>query len=339
MWVIIVIVIILVIYLGESASDQLDIMSIILDKSFLGISALISIALGCIYFWASSVSYRDYKIKDKFMNIFNNYLSSDTSLSKREIDLSAIDLQSLVGELQSVLTSPTPIFFKGWGNRRLELDVERVKLMNDYINTVAATGQSFIRLKADSLISYDKIKLLAKTELIELQSRATAKELDLRLLQDRYENELIKLKTQNESLKLGIDDLKLSQEEKKANIRRLNAEAEKAEAIAEQEKAKARIMSEQARESGYRADLINIITGDVKFSDLSISQQTYILTTYLNVDVSKLTDFEIREQLKNSIVDQAKADTIKKTAEADSIKADVEMKNINNQAAKKDAGL
>ena len=109
---------------------------------------------------------------------------------KKEINLSEVNLQSLVAELQNTLTSPTPIFFKGWGNRRLEIDVKRVELMNDYIKNVIATGQSFIQLKADALISYEKIELLAKKELFELKNQAEAAEYNFKLLNEKYENHI-----------------------------------------------------------------------------------------------------------------------------------------------------
>ena len=52
-------------------------------------------------------------------------------------------------------------------------------LHNNMDFTVATVGQSFIQIKADALISYDKIELLAKEELYSLKKRAGGAENDL----------------------------------------------------------------------------------------------------------------------------------------------------------------
>ena len=325
MWIIVIIVLLALLALFSWLSTQFDIFAGIFNANIFTLLALISALIGAIYFWASSKSYKDYKIKDKVMKLFEDSSPSKNLPAKKEIDLSTIDLQSLVVDLQRVLTSPTPIFFKGWGNKRLELDARRVDMMNMYIQSVIATGQSFIRLKADAVISYDKIKLLAEKELNGLRQQAAESEFGLKLLDKKYENELTKLTT-------GTDIMILEVEEKKANIRRLNAEAK-------QEEEKAAAMKVNTKEARVRVALLEVATGEIKFSELPKSYQTYILITFLNADASKLSDFEIREELKEIVKQEKQAEANKKEADADSAKTDANSRKWKDDKAQKDAGL
>lgn len=165
------------------------------------------------------------KSDELFKNIFEAKMDNNNNLvvSKTEIDLSVIDLTTMVSELNNVLTTSTPIFFKGWGNQRLELDVERVRLINQYIQGVIATGQSFIKLKVDAVVSHEKIKMLAQTELNELKLKAENSELNLKLLNEEYELKITKLITTKKKLELDIEtlefEIKKNKEEHEMSLR------------------------------------------------------------------------------------------------------------------------
>ena len=335
--VVIVIIVIIIVFLVEWSCNKAQIFSDGWNNNIYAIFAYVSFFFGAIYFWASSKSFDDYKLKERFMKLFepeNNLPEkSESNLpSKREINLSEVNLQSLVAELQNTLTSPTPIFFKGWGNRQLKLDVERAGLINEYIQNVIATGQSFIKLKADALISFEKIELLAKKELYELKSQADMAEGDYKLLNDKYEYTLTKLKTDTEKMKIEIENMRLQQEKDRAIIRQLNG-------IASQEEARAEQMRMTTQESKVRIELIKLATGETKFSELPQSYQTYILTTILNADANKLSDFDIRERIKDTLIQQAQAEADTKSAQAGGAKADTDFKIFKNEQSKKDAGV
>src|ERR1035437_9244173 len=153
MWIIVIIVFLALGAIFSWLSPVVNGSADTFNGNIFNILALISAVIIVIYFWASSKSYKDYKIKDKIMKLFEGS-NNLPDKKEKEIDLSTIDLNGLVAELQRVLTSPAPIFFKGWGNMRLQLDVDRLGLLNDYIQNVMAAGQSFVRLKADAVISY-----------------------------------------------------------------------------------------------------------------------------------------------------------------------------------------
>ncbi|MDR3668938.1 MAG: hypothetical protein P4L35_19085, partial [Ignavibacteriaceae bacterium] len=60
---------------------------------------------------------------------------------------------------------------------------------------------------------------------------------------------------------------------------------------------------------------------------------------FLNADASKLSDFEIREELKEIVKQEKQAEANKKEADADSAKTDAQSKRWKDEEAKKDAGL
>jgi len=180
------------------------------------ILALIVLAVAAFYAWISSLSYNDYIIKEKIVKNIKRLFSSDQGGSAKSgevvhthnsINLSEITLENLVAELQSTLTSPRPLIFKGWGNKRLELDIQRVRLLNDYIEALAETGQSFIRLQADAIVSYEKIQSLAHIELNELRARVRKSALDLMLIEDQYQLEVTRIRTQTARLELELQQL------------------------------------------------------------------------------------------------------------------------------------
>jgi hypothetical protein len=346
MWIIVIIVLLALCVFFSWFSTQVGYITDFFGANIFTLLALVSAAIAAFYFWISSKAYSDYKIKDKITKrldvVFNPKnlptkmgnkmeLSKDDLPTKREIDLSTVDLQSLVGDMKQMLTSPTPLIFKGWGNRRLELDVERVRLMDKYIQNVIAAGQSFIRLKADSLISFDKIKLLANKELYELRKDSEGAEYDLKLLTEKYQSELIRYKTDKEKMILSV-------EREKAEIRLLNAQASQAEAIAKQESEKAETMKVATEEAEVRVAMIKVATGAIKFNELPQSFQTYIAITILNADTDKLSNFDIMERVKNSLIQQAQAEADRKTADADGVRADTELKFMKNDEARKKTG-
>ena len=212
------------------------------------------------------------------------------------------------------------------------MDVKRAELINNYLQAVINTGQSFIRFKADALISYEKIELLAKKELYDLKNQADGAEYDFKLLNNKYEYSLTKLTTDTERMKIEIENMRIQQEKDRAVIKQLTA-------IAKQEEAKAEQMRVGVKEARVRVDLLKIATGEINFSELPQSYQIYILTTFLNADANQLSDFDIRERVKETLVQQAKAEADKKSAEASGARADSELKLFKNEQIKKDAGL
>lgn len=210
-WVLVLIFVILII---EVLSQVFGFFYIGFSMNKYMILALLAAGVAAFYAWISSQSYDDYKIKEKIVKNIKWLFASEQGGSGKEIthshdsiNLSDITLENLVAELQSTLTAPRPLIFKGWGNKRLKLDVERVRLFNDYIKAVAETGQSFIRLQADAIVSYEKIQSLAHIELNELRASVRKSALDLLLIEDQYQLEVTRIRTQTARLELELKQL------------------------------------------------------------------------------------------------------------------------------------
>ena len=109
--------------------------------------------------------------------------------------------------------------------------------------------------------------------------------------------------------------------------------------VTKQEKEKYKDLKFKNKESKVRIKMIKIAKGEMKFSDLPKSYQTFIWANILKADPVSLSKFDINERIKESVLQEAQAQADKKTAEAKAAEADTEMKNINNTMAKKDAGL
>ena len=83
MWIIVIIAIIILVYLGELFLYQLDLIGLFFDKTYLTIFATLSAFVSAVYFWASSKSYTDYKLKDKFMELIKLHQMNQFTNEKR----------------------------------------------------------------------------------------------------------------------------------------------------------------------------------------------------------------------------------------------------------------
>ena len=257
-------------------------------------------------------------VKSEEQNIVP-YVEPVEEVSKA-FDFSNITIEQLGSELESTINTRTPFFI--WSrerlNRKIKLDNEKQLLILEKIQNLRLISEEFCRLRADSFFSNEYIDNLIKEKRIDAEQYFESKIAE-------HRKKLTYIKTDillNEGL---VTHDVLSQEKQRAEIRIQNAEAEKIEVKSE--------------ESKVKVQLIKKIIGEVKFDNLPPVYQTYLLTTFLNADITKLNEFEVNEKMKEIIVQQAQAEANKKTAEADSAKADTDMKKFNNEQAKKDAGL
>lgn len=300
--------------------------------------------LALVFYIASLRSYKDYKFKSLIHQVFHSLRNKEGQLMKsnnnnlpvkREIDMENISLKSLVGELQRVVTSPAPVFFKGWGNRRLELDIERVELMSDYIDAVAEAGQAFIHLKADALISYDKIQLLASAELATLRKSAREAEYSLGLLDSEHQLELseinhkvISLNNDLEKQKLEIEKSKLeflfkqNELQRESDNHNQDMRERDAELISNRNKnaLEYHIMSlkanDESRLSGIKAVFYDNLIKELDLHNLTPSQVLIIINLFSNNSISSIEDFEKSRRIVDEEIRKMKEETEIKRQEA-----------------------
>ncbi len=250
------------------------------------------------------------KKAESYLNISSSeepYVEPGKEVLKTQDDLAADfgfyqdKITNLFDGLNSSINSGEPFFI--WSRerqiRKMELNNQKQVLILNQIQTLKDIADEFMQLKAQAIFSAEYIKNLVEEKyLLAEQYFERKKEEHLTIIRAEQ--------AKREHIGHDLSDREIAQLKEKAIIRRLNAEADKVEA--------------EVREANARVDLIKLATGEINFSELPKSYQTYILTTFLNADANKLSDFDIREQMKDVIIQQAKAEADKKTAEVDGIK-------------------
>jgi hypothetical protein len=357
-----IIVIVLFIVLIAGVIDALDFIYIGIIDFFVnttwGILTLIFGAIAALLFYASGKSYKDLKINESFLLNPNshtsknlNSLESPTRKKKwsifmpkneevMEFDLSQLTMNSLTRRMAFEMTKPGPVFFKGWGNRRLELDVERVEIIKEYIEAIRATGDSLIHLHADSVLSFEKMENLVKINRNELRNQLRDSELKLDLMEHEYQTKIEKMhldvahleslvferiaqienmdahtkqilsditnkvKEIDTEIKIKIDtseaDIRIREEESKARIK-LNEDKSDAEIYILKLKAR-----DDSAISKKRATALDLIIKEMSMDNITPTQ-VYLLIKLLDTDsVSDFVDLDNRIKIMSEELEQMK---------------------------------
>ena len=287
--------------------------------SWWGLIATITGLIALLLFYASSKSYSSLKINESFLpnpRRDNNKKGKPTmSLIKKEseeveFDLSQLTMSALTKKMAYEMTKPGPVFFKGWGNNRLRLDVERVHIMKEYIDSIRDTGESLMELQADAFLSFEKIKALTEEKRYQLKKRVVDSKIAFDFAKEEYTHKLEMMRLERESLAEDVKYKKAQREQIETQnvIGRLKAEAEYKLMIAnsDREKQIAVILAEAAK---YYKDLPNVLRSYVAVqlgSDNSLNPSV---------------DMELQDQLKEFIIRKHKAETEMIEYEADENKA------------------
>lgn len=304
------------------------------SDSYWGIFALIAGTISALMFYASSKSYRDTKINESFLpnkrkiNNLNNRstaMSTNKDYGTNEFDLSKLTMESLVKKMAYEMTKPGPVFFKGWGNRRLELDVERVNIIKQYIESIRDTGNSLMELQSDSFLSYEKIEALTKIKRFDLQTKVLQAEKGLDFAKIEYEDKIERLRLERASLEEDIKMKKVLREkiETENIILKLNAEADyklmKAKSLRERQVAL--ILAEAVK----------------YFKELPSVLKSWVTVQLGNENAENPEkDMELEEQIKEFIIRKQEAETkkIEYDAEEHEAKKDTLKVKLENERTK-----
>ncbi|MCX6793094.1 MAG: hypothetical protein NTY12_03630 [Candidatus Falkowbacteria bacterium] len=79
-------------------------------------------------------------------------------LKKEEVDLSKLTFDKLYEMLSGRADKKEPLILKGWENKRIKLDKERLKLFVDYIDLAKKNSAVFGDRQVDDFLSYEKVK-------------------------------------------------------------------------------------------------------------------------------------------------------------------------------------
>lgn len=347
--ILIFICIMLILMIGNAVMGFIESIGIAIEEFLLnsvwGILAIIALGISIFFFIASIKTYPQVREKgrvinaiapllrrmDSFFETINTPImsKSENSIDKSNneenvIDLSKVDLQSMVRQLAIAINKPNPVFFKGWGNRRLELDVERVHIIKDYIDAIRSAGDSFLELQADAVFSFEKIEELVKIKRNELKKISKQSKLDLDFLNEEYAH---KVEMMILDRKDKEEDVKLKRAQREAietdtKIRQLKAEAEYKLMIAKgtKEEQIALLMAQAVK---YYKDLPNVL-------------KSYV-TVQLGSDNSQNpdTDMELQDRLKDFIVRKHEAETKKLEYETEENEAEKDTHILKLEREKK----
>lgn len=293
-----------------------------LFNSFWGIMALCLGIVAIVLFYASAKTSKHVlktgkeikKVKPIITQMENSNYNLDNDASV--IDVTSVDLQGVLRNLLIAINSPAPVIFKGWGNRRLEMDVDRVKIITSYIQEVQSAGAAFMDLRADAVLSFEKLKSLTEIKRNDLERQVKESKLKIDLVNAQYENK--------------IRDIKIEVDLKEANLKMKEVEILEREAqikdrereLAMKEKmndAKIDVMkikvNDDSKYAQARADLLDRIIEEMDFNNISPSQ-AFVLINALSPGTLDDTNFQTKAEMIKEELNKMRAETQYKSAEA-----------------------
>ena len=207
--------------------------------STLGIIALICGALAVVFFYVSAkmpkrIRESSLRVKSvtpalSYTALRNEYDKTNSKLQTKKsmkqeiqekvIDMEVMTLDSFFKDVAFTLNKPSPVIFKGWGNKRLELDAERVQILGDYISNVRDTCDQYLKLRADMFFSKEKFEHYVEAN----RMRATG---DLDLIREEYKDTLWNKKHERKLKEADLEDRKIAQEERRALIKEQESRTE-----------------------------------------------------------------------------------------------------------------
>ena len=309
-------------------------------------SLIVCGALALLFFYASGKSFKDVKINEAFFSqaMTDSKISFNTSkntltINKEdnsmalinkdggdivEFDLSKLTMSALTRKMAFEMTKPGPVFFKGWSNRRLELDVQRVQIIQQYIESIRSTGDSLMELQADAFLSYEKIKLLTEEKRYQLKKRVVDSKIALDFAKEEYTHRIEMMRLERENIKEDILMKKALREKTQTEslVLKMRAEAEYKLMIARglKERQIALIMAEAVK---YFNELPNVL-------------KSYVTVQLGNEHADNPSaDMEIQDRIKDFIIrkQEAEAKNLEYEAEEneakkDTLKAKLELERV-----------
>jgi hypothetical protein len=300
--------------------------------SMWGLATIISGVITAILFYASGRTYVDSKIKESFLpNIKNNkklntksnsfsIMENKTDLTNNknvnEIELSQVTLHGLVGQMAYLTTKPGPVFFKGWGNRRIQLDIERVRLIRNYIESVREAGSSLAEFQADAVLSFEKVKALTEIKHNDLKTQVQESKLKLDLVTERYKSEIENLKLDLKHKQIDLTKKEMEIEEMKSRIKERERELAMKEKMND---VKAKVlemkMTDDSAFSKSRTGLLDTIVAEMDMNNINPSQ-AFVLINALSPGTIEDINFQTRAEMVKEELEKMKAESKYKSAEA-----------------------
>lgn len=335
----------LITYLIDSLYNGVMFLGVFFLNSFWGLATIISGAITGILFYASGRTYIDSKVKESFLPNINKLKTKSNSITKmdknkdltqnknvNEIDLSHVTLQGLVGQMAYLTTKPGPVFFKGWGNRRIELDIERVRLIRNYIDEVRAAGSSLTEFQADAVLSFEKVKALTEIKHNDLKTQVQESKLKLDLVTEKYNSEIENLKLDLKHKQTDLNKKEMEIEEMKFKIKERERELAMKEKLND---VKAKVlemkMTDDSAFSKSRTGLLDTIIEEMDMNNINPSQ-AFVLINALSPGTIEDINFQTRAEMVKEELEKMKAERKYKSAEALEKEAEAKERSAQSKA-------
>jgi hypothetical protein len=247
MWIVLIIAMILILLvllvqgiIGMAGSSVLSIKEFFLNTAW-GIIALIAGVASLFFFYVSSKMpkrMRESKSRTRAITpvlystsqntIENNRLMenkksdiqgihyTNKDIQETVIDLEAMSLEGFFRDVAFTLNKPAPVIFKGWGNRRLRLDKERVAILGSYIESVRGTCDQYLQLRADMFFAKDKFDYFVKANTMNDKN-------NLDLIKEEYKDKKWKMEYDRRLKESELEDRQVAREERRAVIKEQEA--------------------------------------------------------------------------------------------------------------------
>lgn len=210
-------------------------------------------------------------------------------------------------DVKANISGGNAIIFKGWHNKRLELDLKRQRLLIEQIDNLGIAAETLANTEAKLFMSVEMresliagmengIQVAAKLAIAKLGQAETAIK--------KAEDEKQAIDDGAEARKLALDSSKMQMQMFELKTR---AEVNLMEARTQEAKAKARLIEE--------------VVNNLNFENLPPTLQTYIISSVFNPMGNQFQDFEMQEQLKQYVKRSVEADTEIKESQRDIAKA------------------
>lgn len=337
----------LIFYIVDSLYNAIIFLGIFFVDSFWGLATIISGVITALLFYASGRTYVDSKIKESFLPTSKNkklitnsnslsIMGKNTDLTQNknvnEIDLSTVTLNGMVGQMAYLMTKPGPVFFKGWGNRRLQLDIDRVYLIQNYIEAVRRTGSSMAEFQADAVLSFDKVKALTEIKHNDLKTQIQESKLRLDLVTAKYESEIANMKLDLEIKQTDLEEKHIEIEDMKSQLSIRERE------IAMREKmndVKVKVLEIKVNDdsafSKSRTGLLDTIVQEMDMNNISPSQ-AFVLINALSPGSTDDINFQTRSEMIKEELEKMKAESKYKSAEAKEKEAEANEREAQTKA-------
>ena len=333
----------LIIYIIDSLYNVVIFLGMFFVDSFWGLATIISGSITALLFYAASKTYIDSFFKNLKHNKKSNLELNSSSLMKNsndleiqhnvnEIDLSNVTLDGMVSQMTYLMTKPGPVFFKGWGNRRLLLDVERVHIMTSYIEAVRSAGSSLAEFQADAVLSYEKIKALTEIKYNDLKTQIEESRLRLDLVSAQYKHQISELKLDIKLKQADLDQklVEIDSMRSQINIReRELAMQEKMNDV--RTKVLEVKMNDDSTFNKARAGLLDKIIEEMDMNNINPSQ-AFVLINALSPGSTDDINFQTRSEMVKQELEKMKAETKYKYAEADEREAEANEKKAQSKS-------